>query len=82
MAFDQGAFDSDLVPQGLRLGLKESWKCVGEKLTAYRDAVAHYDPLTTGTTTVWTRRIRGRWGATVRLPSEPRIEEQSAFILF
>lgn len=70
---------SKIVPAPFLDELKWSWDTYGEKLTAYRDCVAHYDPLTDGQTTCWMNRHFGRWGATVRLPANPEERGRRAF---
>lgn len=65
------ALVDDQIPAGIRNSMNESWSTVGEKLTAYRDCVTHYDPLTNGQPTCWMEPIGDRWGMTVKLPSNP-----------
>lgn len=67
------------VPEPFLTGLRESWRSVGTKLTAYRDCVAHYDPLTDGLTTCWMDWYGNRWGMTVKLPSNPDEKSRLAF---
>lgn len=67
------------VPESFMNSLRDSWQSVGEKLTAYRDCVAHYDPLTDGGTTCWMNWYGNRWGMTVKLPSNPNEKSHSAF---
>jgi len=67
------------VPQSFMIKLSESWQTVGDKLTAYRDCVAHYEPLTNGITTCWLDRYEGLWGATVKLPSNPAAQSRASF---
>jgi hypothetical protein len=52
---------------------------MGTKLRAYRDCVAHYDPLTDGGTTCWMDRYNNRWGVTVKLPSNPEAKSRRCF---
>lgn len=66
-----GALESDLIPGDFSALLNDSWKSVGEALAAYRDCLAHYDPLTDGATTCWMEPIANRWGMTVKLPASP-----------
>lgn len=70
----KGALASDRVPDGFGALLNNSWKSVGEDLKAYRDCLAHYDPLTDGATTCWMEPIANRWGMTVKLPASPKSE--------
>jgi hypothetical protein len=65
------------IPTSFRSSLNESWTAVGEKLTLYRDCIAHYDPLTTGQATCWMEPIGNRWGMTVKLPSNPESGRRS-----
>ena len=58
--------------------LEQSWTRFGEKLTAYRDCISHYVPLTDNAT-CWTHRYDDRWGATVPLPSNPESKSRAAF---
>lgn len=67
------------VPEPFLTGLHESWQSVGAKLAAYRDCVAHYDPLTNGLTTCWMDWYGNRWGMTVKLPSNPDEKSRLAF---
>jgi hypothetical protein len=67
------------VPMPFVIKLTESWQAVGVKLTAYRDCVAHYEPLTNGLTTCWLDRYNGLWGATVKLPSNPDAQSHRSF---
>jgi hypothetical protein len=68
----KGALESPHIPHAFSQRLNDSWGSVGETLTAYRDCIAHYEPLTDGQTTCWMEPVAGRWGMTVRLPSNPR----------
>jgi hypothetical protein len=67
------------VPEGFANKLQEDWKSYGEKLKAFRDCVSHYDPLTDGATTCWMELYAGRWGMTVKLPSNPDAHSRQAF---
>jgi hypothetical protein len=67
------------VPESFLIKLDESWQTIGNKLTAYRDCVTHYEPLTNGITTCWLDRYQGLWGATVKLPSNPDAKSRLAF---
>jgi hypothetical protein len=69
----------DGIPTSFAASLQQSWWSVGEKLTAYRDCVAHYDPLTDGATTCWMNWHGDRWGVTVKLPSNPDRHSRQAF---
>jgi hypothetical protein len=69
----------DGIPAPFATSLRQSWQSVGEKLTAYRDCVAHYDPLTDGGTTCWMNWHESRWGVTVRLPSNPDRHSRKGF---
>jgi hypothetical protein len=59
--------------------LDNSWNTFGKKLTAYRDCIAHYDPLTDGGTTCWMDWYGNRWGMTVKLPANPHDQSRQAF---
>lgn len=59
--------------------LEESLSTFGRQVKAYRDCVAHCDPLTDGVTTVWTSGYLGHWGATVRLPKNPTVTTRSLY---
>jgi hypothetical protein len=67
------------VPESFMIKLDESRQTVGDKLTAYRDCVAHYEPLTNGLTTCWVHRYQGLWGATVKLPANPNTQSRRSF---
>jgi hypothetical protein len=67
------------IPALFAAELRESWNTVGEKLTDYRDCVAHYDPLTDGGTTCWMDWYGNRWGMTVKLPANPDKKSRLAF---
>ena len=69
----------DKIPASFATSLQQSWQSVGEELTAYRDCVAHYDPLTDGGTTCWMHWYGNRWGMTVKLPSNPYEQSRLAF---
>jgi len=70
----------DVIPTEFDAALRNSWATSGEKVTAYRDCLLHYVPLTEeASTTVWMDRFDGRWGATVRLPSNPKANSRRAF---
>ena len=61
-------------------GVSRKIQASGEKVTAYRDCLLHYVPLTEeASTTVWMDRFDVRWGATVRLPSNPKANSRRAF---
>jgi hypothetical protein len=68
----KNALESDRIPGDFRTILNDSWKSVGEDLAAYRDCLAHYDPLTDGATTCWMEPIANRWGMTIKLPANPK----------
>lgn len=70
----EGALKSDRIPGNFSALLNNSWQSVGEDLKAYRDCLAHYDPLTDGATTCWMEPIANRWGMTVKLPASPKSE--------
>jgi|SRR5215204_1996956 len=59
--------------------LRQSWDTYGEKLADYRNCVAHYDPLTDGSTTCWMGWYGNRWGMTVKLPANPKEQSRKAF---
>lgn len=67
------------IPESFATSLRQSWQSVGKKLAAYRDCVAHYDPLTNGATTCWMNLYGSRWGMSVRLPSNPDRHSRQAF---
>jgi hypothetical protein len=67
------------VPPFFASELQKSWHTFGEKLTDYRDCVAHYDPLTDGGTTCWMDWYGNRWGITVKLPANPAKKGRLAF---
>lgn len=67
------------VPENFLSTLLDSWKEIGEQLAAYRDCVAHYDPLTPGHTTCWIDLHDGRWGMTVKLPANPADQSRLSF---
>jgi hypothetical protein len=67
------------VPASFLISLTESWQSVGDKLTAYRDCVAHYEPLTDGGTTCWLEQYEGKWGVTVKLPANPEAQSRASF---
>lgn len=71
---------NDLFPKELDSAVRDSWAAHGEKVTDYRDCLLHYVPLTEdASTTVWMNRFDGRWGATVRLPSNPEANSRRVF---
>ena len=69
----------DKVPPLFATELQQSWNNFGEKLSAYRDCVAHYTPLTDGSTTCWMEWYGNRWGMTVKLPANPNKKSRKAF---
>lgn len=69
----------DNVPPLFADELRESWSTVGEKLADYRNCVAHFDPLTNGSTTCWIAWYGNRSGMTVKLPANPNRKSRKAF---
>ncbi|MCW2625332.1 hypothetical protein [Mycobacterium sp.] len=69
---------SKIFPTDFATQLEQSWSRFGEKLTAYRDCISHYLPLTDNAT-CWMSRFDGRWGATVPLPTNPETKSRAAF---
>lgn len=57
-----------------------SWQRHGERLTAYRDCMTHYDPLDTGAETCFVEVFGGYWGVNVRLPSNPETKSRASFV--
>lgn len=70
---------SNSIPEIFLNTLQQSWDEVGKQLKAYRDCVAHYDPLTPGHTTCWIDLYERRWGMTVKLPANPSRHGRLAF---
>lgn len=71
---------TDVIPAEFDAAIRKSWSTHGKKVTAYRDCLLHYVPLTSdASTTVWMNRFDGRWGAIVRLPSNPEANSRRAF---
>ena len=70
---------SKVIPTQFAELLEQSWTGFGEKLTAYRDCISHYVPLTYHGATCWMSRFDGRWGATVTLPTNPESKSRAAF---
>lgn len=69
-----------VIPSEFDAVIRDSWETHGKKVTAYRDCLLHYVPLTeAASTTVWMNRFDGKWGATVRLPSNPEANSRRAF---
>jgi hypothetical protein len=67
------------IPAPFAAELRKSWGTFGEKLAAYRDCVAHYDPLNDGQTTCWMNWHGNRWGATIKLPANPDAKGRYTF---
>jgi hypothetical protein len=67
------------IPASFVSELHQSWNSIGDKLAAYRDCVAHYDPLTPGHTTCWMERYGQRWGMSIRLPANPDRKNRRVF---
>jgi hypothetical protein len=67
------------IPASFAAELHQSWNAFGNRITAYRDCVAHYDPLTTGNTTCWVDWYGNRWGVSVKLPANPERKSRVAF---
>jgi hypothetical protein len=71
---------TNVIPTEFDAAIRKSWSTYGEKLRAYRDCLLHFVPLTSdASTTVWMNRFDGRWGASVRLPSNPEANSRRAF---
>src|SRR5206468_3312111 len=76
----QSAIESkDIIPESFSTQLYESWNRYGGKLAAYRDCVAHYDPLTDGGETCWMEWYGDKWGVNVKLPSNPEKNSRRSF---
>ncbi|WP_433207491.1 hypothetical protein ACQP1G_22090 [Nocardia sp. CA-107356] len=73
------AVKSPLLPAEFAKTLEHSWNSYGDTLAAYRNCVAHYDPLTNGQTTCWMDRFDGKWGMTVKLPANPSVQSRARF---
>jgi hypothetical protein len=62
------------------LVLETSWELYGEKMTAYRDCIQHYVPVTFGIQTASMERVAGDiWSVRLRLPDNPERKSQPAF---
>jgi hypothetical protein len=69
---------ANVIPTHFAELLEQSWTRFGEKLTAYRDCISHYVPLTDNAP-CWMSRFDHRWGATVPLPTNPEAKSRGAF---
>jgi hypothetical protein len=70
----------DKLPRSLRESLEGSWSCYGKQLTAYRDCIQHYVPVTSDLQHASFRRVDGNlWSVRVQLPDNPRVKSQSSF---
>jgi hypothetical protein len=69
----------DKIPPTFATELQKSWNTFGEKLTDYRDCVAHYAPLTDGGTTCLMNWYGNRWGMTIKLPANPAEKGRRVF---
>ena len=68
------------LPTDLKSTLETSWDLYGEKMTAYRDCVQHYVPVTFGMQTASMERVSGGiWSVRLRLPDNPEGRSQPAF---
>ena len=64
----------------LRDDLANSWMLHGEKLTAYRDCIQHYVPVTFGNETASLQRVDGgTWSVQLRIPDNPEAKSQRSF---
>jgi hypothetical protein len=70
----------DKLPEPLRSSLETSWATYGIKMTAYRDCIQHYVPVTFDLHTASLERVAGDiWSVRLRLPDNPEKKSQSAF---
>jgi hypothetical protein len=68
------------LPDDLKLELENSWKIYGERMTAYRDCIQHYVPVTFGIQTANLERVAGDiWSVKLLLPDNPEGKSQKAF---
>jgi hypothetical protein len=68
------------MPCGLKKSLTDSWKNYGVKMTAFRDCIQHYVPVTFDLQTASMERVFGDvWALRLRLPDNPECKSQKAF---
>jgi|LakMenE18May11ns_1017448.scaffolds.fasta_scaffold9769790_1 hypothetical protein len=68
------------IPYALRVLLADSWERYGKKMTAYRDCIQHYVPVTYHLQTATMKQISGSvWTVTLRIPNNPEKKSQKAF---
>ncbi|WP_328857829.1 hypothetical protein OG579_01535 [Williamsia herbipolensis] len=72
------AAGADISPDFIDV-LTQSWAEHGSRLKAYRDSVAHADPLDNGGHTCWMNQVDGRWRMTYRLPANPESKSRRQF---
>ena len=48
-------------------------------LRAYSNSIVHHRPLAHGSASCWTRGYEGRWGASIRLPSNPNVQTRRSY---
>lgn len=68
------------MPARLREVLAQSWSLYGEKLTAYRDCIQHYVPISHGFQTACLEQVvGGYWSVCLRIPDNPEAKSQHSF---
>ena len=68
------------MPDSLRASLEASWLSFGTTMTAYRDCIQHYAPVTFGIETASLEELAGdAWSVRIRLPDNPGARSQNAF---
>ncbi len=64
----------------LRVRLFNSWETHGTKLTAYRDCIQHYVPISFGIETATLNQVNGgTWSLLLRIPDNPEAKSQRDF---
>lgn len=85
----QGSLPSNLVktvdkctevPNHLLDRIRQSWLTFGEKLTAYRDCIQHYQPVSFGFDSASLTKLDcGTWSVLIRIPDNPEAKSRSHF---
>ncbi len=70
----------DAIPDSLRIQLTNSWESFGVRLTAYRDCIQHYVPVSSNDQSAQMKRLNGDiWLVLLRLPDNPEVKSQQGF---
>ena len=69
------------LPENLQDVMSNSWSTHGVKLTAYRDCIQHYVPVSFGIDTALVERVAGdTWSVLLRIPDNPETKSQRNFV--